>query len=253
MVFPPSTQYPPKIQKYPLTPAPEPLHWPSMNTTQTSSPPPVAEPSSTAIVLPALTPLARAILADWDDPRLSELALARRHGLSLEALYAHSQTPAFRSALALRRRIREDRRAALLTLALDHAAEVLTTLSARQPDTNAAAKEIRLALKDLLRLRGPKFPGAGGILPPDRPQGDASCGADLQSASSSPSPTSSPAGKLACEVPERSEGGGGNLESVAQAPPSPPLQARPDPTPRPNPHKPKCPRGYKTRPKPKSR
>ena len=237
-----------------------------MNTNQTAPPPPAAEPSTNAVVLPALSPLARAILADWDDPSLSELALARRHGLSLEALYAHSQTPAFRAALALRRRIREDRRAALLTRALDHAAEVLTTLSARQPDTNAAAKEIRLALKDLLRLRGPTPPtrptppghahdessNRGVPQPPDACGPDL-CGADLQSASSSPYPTSSPAGKLACEVPERSEGGGGNLESVAQAPPSPPLQARPDPTPRPTPHKPKCPRGYKTRPKPKSR
>jgi hypothetical protein len=116
----------------------------------------------------------------------------------------------------------------------------------------------------------------------------------LQSASRAqpepPAQTASPVGGAAGEVPERSEGGGGNLEPVTQVPPSLTLRARqepdpsplradggqdaprsedaedtpsltlrtrqeptPNPKPRPNPHKPKSPRGYKTRPKSKSR
>jgi hypothetical protein len=237
-----------------------------MNTTQT---PPLAvrsQPNPSARTLPALPSLTRAILADWDNPAISELELAERHGLTLEALYHHSQTPAFRAALGFRRRLRDERRESYLQHAQDHAAEVLATLSKRPPDSIAAAKEIRLALKELIRLR--------------------SLGAAKPAPTSSPDAATSPAPGVAGEVAERSEGGGGRPaahtpdQAVPQsggmgaAAPTPqtltgsPLQgdeeqnaphsadeqaARSEERPRPNPHKPKSPRGYKCRPKPKSR
>ncbi len=259
-----------------------------MNTTQTRPPAARPQPPSPSSTLPALPPLTRAILADWDNPAISELELAELHGLTLEALYHHSQTPAFRAALGFRRRLRDERRESYLQLAQDHAAEVLATLSKRPPDSIAAAKEIRLALKELIRLRSlnpakpeptaaPPAPGAGGVLPPDRPQGDPSCGADLQSAIPETPPMKSADSSPPSLSPEHAD-----HAAPTQDPPSLTLRARqdpdpaPDPTPtplpsggvgaaaptpqtplqpipRPNPHKPKSPRGYKSRPKPKSR
>jgi hypothetical protein len=129
-----------------------------MNTTQTSPANPV----------PALTPLAQSLLADWDDPDLSELDLARRHGLTLDRLHAQAAAPAFRAALALLRDLRESRRPLIIARAEALAAQRLTALTARDPTSATAAKEVRLAIKDLLHLLG-----AGGLQPPDRPKGDA--------------------------------------------------------------------------------
>jgi len=159
-----------------------------MNTTQT-------RPTHAAGPFRPLSPLARAILADWDDPGLSELALAARHGLTIEALHAQARSPAFRAALAAWRALREDRLPYLAARSEALAARVLTALASREADSQAAAKEVRLATKDLLRLLAP-FPNA------------------------------SPAGRAAGEVPERSEGGGGSPDS-----PSPTPQARHDPDP----------------------
>jgi hypothetical protein len=159
-----------------------------MNTTQTR-PTPAAGPFR------PLSPLARAILADWDDPGLSELALAARHGLTIEALHAQARSPAFRAALAAWRALREDRLPFLNARSEALAARVLTALASREPDSQAAAKEVRLATKDLLRLLAPcpRAGGAGGNLPPDRPEADPSCGADLQSASrAQPEPPETP-------------------------------------------------------------
>jgi hypothetical protein len=166
-----------------------------MNTTQT-------RPAPAAGLFRPLSSLARAILADWDDPGLSELALAARHGLTIEALHAQARAPAFRAALAVWRELRADRLLFLLARAEAHAARVLTALASREPDSNAAAKEVRLATKDLLRLLAP-FPPA------------------------------SPAPGGAVEAPERHEGGGSNPQ-----PPSPTLQGHPDPTPDPAPSDP---------------
>ena len=227
-------------------------------------------------MFPDLSPLARAILADWDDPRLSEVTLAARHALSIDALLAQAVAPSFQAALAKRRALRELRRRDLLARAEDQAAEILAALTTRPPDSNAAAKEIRLAIKDHHRLLTPD-PGAGASQPSDRPQADPR-GADLQSASRAqpelPSPTSSPAGGAAGEVPERSEGGGGNPEPLTHDTPLLTLRARqdanpsplradgvrpeepntPPASPKPTPtFKPKSNRGYKSRPKSRSR
>lgn len=248
-----------------------------MNTTQTR-PTPAAGPFR------PLSPLARAILADWDDPGLSELALAARHGLTIEALHAQARSPAFRAALATWRELREDRLPFLNARSEALAARVLTALASREPDSNAAAKEVRLATKDLLRLLAP-FPGAGVTLPPDRPEADA--------------PTIPGAG--AFQAPDRPEADprGADLHSASRAQPEPPetpplslqsadtpsltLRARQDPDPAPTDppsggvgaaaptqqttieippastkpttprFKPKSKRGYKSRPKPRSR
>lgn len=221
-----------------------------MNTTQTR--PPAARPQPPSHTSsPALPPLARAILADWDNPAISELELAERHGLTLEALDLYTQTPAFRAALGSRRRLRDERRESYLHRAQDHAADILTALSNRPPDSATAAKEIRLALKELIRLRSlgaahpesstPKSLGSGAFQAPDRPQGDAGHAGD---------PEGGPDFQSA--IPGRAD-----FQSAARAQPEPPTpqptQTLPTPTPRPTPHKPKRPRGTKPRPKPTSR
>ncbi len=231
----------------------------------------------------ALSPLARAILADWDDPDLSELDLATRHGLTLETLQTHTRTTAFRAALEILRELRAARRPFVLARAEAHAAQILTTLTARDPASATAAKEVRLAVKDLLRLVSL---GAGGILPPDRPKGDAR-GADFQSAIPR-NPQPQPATPETPPMQSADSPRGADFQSASserpltQPPDSPPpaLRACPDPdltpetsprgaradggqdaprsesTPRPissKPHKPKLPRGVKARPKSRSR
>jgi hypothetical protein len=118
-----------------------------------------------------------ALLADFDDPDLSELDLARRHGLSLDELHATVNTPSFQHALSRLRDIRAVRQPLLRARAEARAAEVLTNLTSRDPTTATGAKEIRLALKDLLRLLG-----AGGFQPPTRAQPEPLGGAGFQPA-----------------------------------------------------------------------
>lgn len=106
----------------------------------------------------AQTSLAAAILADFDNPQLTELDLCERHALTLDALLALAQSPPFRHALATLRAVREARASALLARARLTAARVLALLSDRDPASLADAREIRLALKDLLRLLTPGDP-----------------------------------------------------------------------------------------------
>lgn len=122
-----------------------------MNTTQTNP-------------APALSPAAHAILADLNNPDLSTLDLCRRHALTLDQLRDTLAQPAVRRALAIIRQIDELRRPLIIAKAHADAACTLTALAARDPDSTPAAKEIRLAVKDLLRLIDP--PGAGGVSPP---------------------------------------------------------------------------------------
>jgi hypothetical protein len=137
-----------------------------------------------------LTEQTRALLADFDNPDLSELDLARRHALTLDELHALTDAPAFREALALITQIRAVRRPLLIARAESHAVQILTALTARDPNSATAAKEVRLAIKDLLGLLSePRasaravtqepttsiapLPGAEGFQPSDRPQGAA--------------------------------------------------------------------------------
>ncbi|RMH27529.1 MAG: hypothetical protein D6692_07480, partial [Planctomycetota bacterium] len=53
-----------------------------------------------------------ALLADFDDPRLTELDLCERHALTLDALLAIAESPPFRHALATLRRDAGDARGA---------------------------------------------------------------------------------------------------------------------------------------------
>ncbi len=191
-----------------------------MNTTQTASPP--APP-------PTQTPLFPTLLADFDDPRLSELDLCRRHDLTPEQLAEAVRRPAFRRALAHLREVRDVRRPHMLVRAEFEAARILETLAARETPTPAAAKEARLACKDHLRLRG---------LPP------------------SPLPPQAAAFQTAEPPP---------MQSADSPPPTPQGHQEPDPTPTlttstpptpstpASPHKPKYPRGTKPRPKARSR
>ncbi|MCC5823749.1 MAG: hypothetical protein LAT64_14150 [Phycisphaerales bacterium] len=208
---------------------------------------------------PALSDLAHALLNDWDDPDLTELDLCRRHALALDELHAHAARLPFQQALALIRGLREVRRPFVLARTEAHAARTLTALTERDPASATAAKEIRLAVKDLLRILG-----AGGYQPPDRAQPDALAlgGAGFQPANRPQAdPPSSPA--PAGEVAPRSRDGGG-LESTdglrhASEPPPPPLRSGTSPgspgeaAPAHTPRKPKYPRGTKPRPKPVSR
>lgn len=65
------------IPIFPLTPRPRPSTLGHMSTTQTPA-------------VPTLSPAAHALLADFADPDLSELDLARRHGLVLDSVLAAS-------------------------------------------------------------------------------------------------------------------------------------------------------------------
>ena len=245
-----------------------------MNTTQTTPPPPAAQPPLPLGKLPApLTPLRdrlddliEALALDWDDPSLSAGRLCKVYHLKPAQLAAIAQLPRFRATIAHLETIRAQRTAILDARIREDLRAVLLRLIHQDPTNPAIAKEIRLATKQLAALTAPRR------------------GADLQSAipvtppmKSADSSTASLAGGAAGEVPEQSEDGGGNPEPTTQDSPSPPLQTRqePDPSPlqadaeqdaprsedqdrpRPNPHKPphhsKYPRGYKPRPKPKSR
>ncbi len=251
-----------------------------MNTTQT---PPAAPRHAT---LPALSPLARAVFADWDNPAISELQLAERHALTLEALDHLAQTPAFQAALAQRRRLRQQRLESYLQSAQDHAAQVFIHLSSRPPDSTTAAKEIRLALKELLRLRG----GPPDAQPATSRGADLQSaiprGADLQSASrAQPEPVATPPMQSTAASPPSLSPEQTELTASAQDPrprtlrspqdPAPDSSPTPlpsggvgaaAPTPQPTdtiantpppphnpPHRSKYPRGCKPRPKPKSR
>ncbi len=220
-----------------------------MNTTQT---PPA----------PTLSPLAHALLADLDHPDLSELDLCRRHGLTLDELRTQARAPAFRHAVSIIREIRELRRPLIQTRAEADAARTLSALTARDPTSATAAKEVRLAVKDLLRLLGASSPGAGAFQAPDRPKGDARSqlpGAEAFQASDRaqpepPSPQPTPNHSPDPEAAHPESGGVGAAAPKPQAPHSVPTPATTTPlTPRPSPHKPKHPRGTKPRPKARGR
>ena len=262
-----------------------------MNTTQTTRPaadplpPPEALPTPLTPLRDRLDDLIEALALDWDDPSLSAGRLCKLYHLKPEQLAAIARLPRFRATIASLETVRAERTATLDARIREDLRAVLLRLIHQDPTNPAIAKEIRLATKQLAALTAPlRLRGAGGILPPDRPQGDPSYGPDSQSAipvtppmKSADSSTASLAGGAAGEVPEQSEDGGGNPEPTTQDSPSPPLQTRqePDPSPlqadaeqdaprsenqdrpRPNPpnppHRSKYPRGYKPRPKSKSR
>ncbi len=103
-----------------------------------------------------------ALLADFDDPRLTELDLCERHALTLDALLAIAESPPFRHALATLRALRDARAPALLARARLSAARALAHLSDHTPASLAESRELRLALKDLLRLLAESSPVADG-------------------------------------------------------------------------------------------
>lgn len=255
-----------------------------MNTTQTTPPPPTANPPPSPEALPIpLTPLRdrlddliEALALDWDDPSLSAGRLCKLYHLKPDQLAAIAQLPRFQATIAHLETIRAERTATLDARIREDLRAVLLRLIHQDPTNPAIAKEIRLATKQLAALTAPR---RGADL-----QSAISCGADLQSAipvtppmKSADSSTASLAGGAAGEVPEQSQGGGGNPEPTTQDSPSPTPQTRQDPNPsplqtdggqdaprsedqdrpRPNPpnppHRSKYPRGYKPRPKSKSR
>ena len=91
------------------------------------------------------------LLEDWDGA-LTELGLCRAHGLTLDQLVAVTADPAFLSALALIRSIRERRRPAQEAAARDRIFSRLLTLLDQPQDTAARAREIRLVTKHLLAM-----------------------------------------------------------------------------------------------------
>lgn len=219
-----------------------------MNTTQTAPPAAAAIGAQAPSPVPALPAPHQALLADFDDPDLTELDLARRHGLTLDDLAPIVAAPAFARALALLRALREVRRPLQRARAEARAAEILSTLAAREPTSATAAKEARLAVKDLLNLLGEDGLGAEGLgagsfqpsgITPAPAAFEATtrppCAADFQSASSTSS----------------AEAGDNDPTPHAPTPSAltPPLDA---PAPRPA-RKPRYPRGTKPRPKPRSR
>lgn len=76
---------------------------------------------------------ALALLADFTNPDLSEVAIAERHALTLDDLRARSAAPAFRRALAVIAEIRETRRPLLIANAESRAAQALTALAGARP------------------------------------------------------------------------------------------------------------------------
>ena len=204
-----------------------------MNTTQTS-------PART------LSPAAHTLLTDFDDPDLSELDLADRHGLTLDQLRSAAAAPAFRHALAIIRELQALRRPFILARAEADAAHTLTTLTARDPTSATAAKEVRLAVKALLDLLGGPARRAG------IPSSAASHGgADFQSAiRAQPEPLNPPTPST---PPNKPSGGGGvGAGGAAPTPQSTTSPTPPTPTRTPS-HTPKRPRNTKPRPKARSR
>jgi hypothetical protein len=239
-----------------------------MDTTQKTPPPPppAADPVPPPEALPTpLTPLRHrlddlieALALDWDDPSLSAGRLCKVYHLKPEQLAAIARLPRFRATIAHLETVRAERTTILDARIREDLRAVLLRLIRQDPSNPAIAKEVRLATKQLAALTAP----------PRRR------GADLQSASrAQPEPSETPPPPMqsadspsltlrARQDPDPSplQGDGGQdapRSEDTEATPSLTLRARPEPTPnptpRPNPHKPKSPRGYKTRPKSKSR
>lgn len=120
--------------------------------------------------------LTDALLKDWDNPALSGSALCTRHAITPEQAVAIMHRPRFvRSAQALEAMwtAREPHyRAFVRSLAIEH----LTGIT--RPDSTTSigmAREIRLTIKaalQMLDLKVPAVPGAGGFQPPDRAKPD---------------------------------------------------------------------------------
>ncbi len=190
-----------------------------MNTTQTKR--------------PALSPAAHALLADFDHPDLTTPDLARRHNLTLDQLHALAAAPAFQHALALLRALNQLRRPLQIARAHAQAAQTLTVLAERTPTSATAAKEARLAIKDLLKL----------LADPDPlPAPGATACSQAVSHPTQPPPNPTP-------PPEtRSESGG-----AAAPAPTPQTNKPTQPPPRSPRPPPKRPRNTKPRPKARSR
>lgn len=217
------------IPQFPLDPRSQPRIFGDMNTTQTN--------------LPSVDPASHPLLADFDDPDLTTPDLARRHNLTLDQLAALTAAPAFQHALALLRALNQLRRPLQLARAHAQAAQTLTTLAQRTPSSATAAKEARLAIKDLLKLLTDPDP----LLP--RACGGGGTRSVTEAASPlNPSPNPNPT------PPPQSPAESGAVAAPAPTPqtnnptqPAPPQSPR---TPRPTP---KRPRNTKPRPKARSR
>lgn len=114
--------------------------------------------------------LTNGLLEDWDRPTMTELGLCRAHQITLDQLHALATRPAFRHALERIRTIRAmrqpDRDAAARALAMDR----LISIAQQTPASASHAKEIRLAIKQLLALldaREEAAPAPTGPAPTD--------------------------------------------------------------------------------------
>ncbi|MCC5822571.1 MAG: hypothetical protein LAT64_03230 [Phycisphaerales bacterium] len=122
-----------------------------------------------AALRPRLEPLIDAVLADWDDPTMTGARICARHEITPEQLHAIAALPRFRETVAHLDAIRALRRPHVESRARADLFRSLTAIIQQDPTTASKAKEIRLAIKQLLTL----VDGAGGSLPPDRAQPDA--------------------------------------------------------------------------------
>ena len=130
---------------------------------------------------PRLDKLIDAVLADWDDPTMTGARISARHGITPEQLEAIARLPRFRETLARLDAIRDLRRPHVEARARSDLFRSLNTIIHQDPTTASKAKEIRLAIKQLLALM--PNPGAGsdqdagaggwGDQPPDRATPDA--------------------------------------------------------------------------------
>ena len=191
------------------------------------------------------------LLEDWDSPTLSELGLCRAHSITLEELDAITDDADFQRALALVRRIRAKRRHEVEASARAALFDRLLRLVNQTSENTTATKEVRLACKQLTAFM------------------DSEGRADFQSASSGRPDPHSPTPTPPNQTPEGNEIPPDAPSPTPQNHPEPdptptppksggvgaaaPTQQPPQTLPKPNPHKPKHPRGTKPRPKPTSR
>ena len=191
-----------------------------------------------------------ALLADFDDPRLTELDLCERHALTLDALLAIAESPPFRHALATLRALRDARAPALLARARLSAARALAHLSDHTPASLAESRELRLALKDLLRLLGDGGPArrAGSS---DEPHND-QAGTPTMSKANRGVPDAPPPRADAPLRDTHDETAGLPNPTPTNKTPSHPIPHPQSPMPSPLP-RPKRPRNTKPRPKARSR
>ena len=97
-----------------------------------------------------LADLTNALLEDWSDSAMTELALCRAHRLTLDQLEALAAAPAFQQALATPARLRAARAEPIAQALSDLARESLARVAAIHPTNGAMLRESRLAAQALL-------------------------------------------------------------------------------------------------------